>query len=201
MRPSRLIPIATLALLMGTVACQKPAPAPTGPSQAELDAAKKAADEEAARKAAAEEAARKAAAEAAAKKAAEEAAAKKAALEAAAAAFKAAADKALVNIHFDFDKSDIKEGDRALLQGIADFMKAYPQAKVEIQGHCDERGTNEYNLALGNRRAAAALSYLKTLGVDEARFTTISFGKEKPLCTEAKEACWSQNRRDEFHLK
>lgn len=200
MRPSRLIPIATLALLMGTVACQKPAPAPTGPTQAELDAAKKAADEEAARKAAAEEAARKAAAEAAAKKAAEEAAAKKAAEEAAA-AFKAAADKALVNIHFDFDKSDIKEADRAILQGIADFMKAYPQAKVEIQGHCDERGTNEYNLALGNRRAAAALAYLKTLGVDEARFTTISFGKEKPLCTEAKESCWSQNRRDEFHLK
>ena len=201
MRPSRLIPIATLALLMGTVACQKPAPAPTGPTQAELDAAKKAADEEAARKAAAEEAARKAAAEAAAKKAAEEAAAKKAAEEAAAAAFKAAADKALVNIHFDFDKSDIKEADRALLQGIADFMKAYPQAKVEIQGHCDERGTNEYNLALGNRRAAAALAYLKTLGVDEARFTTISYGKEKPLCTEAKEACWSQNRRGEFKLK
>ncbi|GLH68611.1 hypothetical protein GETHPA_01440 [Geothrix rubra] len=201
MRPSRLIPIATLALLMGTVACQKPAPAPTGPTQAELDAAKKAADEEAARKAAAEAAAKKAAEEAAAKKAAEEAAAKKAAEEAAAAAFKAAADKALVNIHFDFDKSDIKEADRALLQGIADFMKAYPQAKVEIQGHCDERGTNEYNLALGNRRAAAALAYLKTLGVDEARFTTISFGKEKPLCTEAKEACWSQNRRDEFHLK
>ena len=191
MRPSRLIPIATLALLMGTVACQKPAPAPTGPTQAELDAAKKAADEEAARKAAAEAAAKKAAEEAAAKKAAEEAAA----------AFKAAADKALVNIHFDFDKSDIKEADRAILQGIADFMKAYPQAKVEIQGHCDERGTNEYNLALGNRRAAAALAYLKTLGVDEARFTTISFGKEKPLCTEAKESCWSQNRRDEFHLK
>ena len=201
MRPSRLIPIATLALLMGTVACQKPAPAPTGPTQAELDAAKKAADEEAARKAAAEAAAKKAAEEAAAKKAAEEAAAKKAAEEAAAAAFKAAADKALVNIHFDFDKSDIKAADRSILQGIADFMKAYPQAKVEIQGHCDERGTNEYNLALGNRRAAAALAYLKTLGVDEARFTTISFGKEKPLCTEAKEACWSQNRRDEFHLK
>lgn len=202
MRPSRLIPIATLALLMGTVACQKPAPAPSGPTQAELDAAKKAADEEAARKAAAEEAARKAAEEAAAKKAAEEAAAKKAAEEAAAAAaFKAAADKALVNIHFDFDKSDIKEADRSILQGIADFMKAYPQAKVEIQGHCDERGTNEYNLALGNRRAAAALAYLKTLGVDEARFTTISYGKERPLCTEAKESCWSQNRRDEFHLK
>ncbi|MCM2249267.1 MAG: peptidoglycan-associated lipoprotein Pal, partial [Geothrix sp.] len=110
-------------------------------------------------------------------------------------------EAALKTIHFDFDKSDIKEADRALLQGIADFMKAYPAAKVEIEGHCDERGTNEYNLALGNRRAAAALAYLKTLGVDEARFTTISFGKEKPVCTEAKEACWSQNRRGEFKLK
>ena len=192
MHPSRLITIATLALVMGTVACNKPAPAPTGPTQAELDAAKNAADQEAARKAAAEEAARKAAAEEA---------ARKAAAEAQAAAFKAAADKALVNIHFDYDKSDIKESDRAILQGIADFMKAYPSAQVEIQGNCDERGTNEYNLALGNRRASAALAYLKTLGVDEARFSTISFGKEKPLCTEAKEACWSQNRRDEFHLK
>ena len=201
MHPSRLITIATLALVMGTVACNKPAPAPTGPTQAELDAAKNAADQEAARKAAAEEAARKAAAEEAARKAAAEEAARKAAAEAQAAAFKAAADKALVNIHFDYDKSDIKESDRAILQGIADFMKAYPSAQVEIQGNCDERGTNEYNLALGNRRASAALAYLKTLGVDEARFSTISFGKEKPLCTEAKEACWSQNRRDEFHLK
>ncbi len=159
------------------------------------------ADKEAADKAAAEKAAadKAAADKAAAEKAAAEEAARKAAE--AEAAFKAASQKALVNIHFDFDKSDIKEGDRAILQGIADFMKAYPQAKIEIQGHCDERGTNEYNLALGNRRADAALAYLKTLGVAEDRMTTISFGKEKPLCTEAKEACWSQNRRDEFHLK
>ena len=201
MRTSRIIPIATLALLMGTVACKKPAPAPTGPSQAEIDAAnaKKAADEAAAQKAAAEEAARKAAAEEAARKAAAEEAAQKAAAEEA--AFKAAAEKALVNIHFDYDKSDIKEGDRAILQGIADFMKQYSQARIEIQGNCDERGTNEYNLALGNRRADAAQAYLKTLGVAEDRMSTISFGKEKPLCTEHKESCWSQNRRDEFHLK
>ncbi len=159
------------------------------------------ADKDAADKAAAEEAAKKAAADEAAKKAAADAEAARQAAAAKEAAFKAAADKALVNIHFDFDKSDIKENDRATLQGIADFMKAYPAAKVEIEGHCDERGTNEYNLALGNRRAAAALAYLKTLGVDEARFTTISYGKEKPLCTEAKEACWSQNRRGEFKLK
>ena len=158
---------------------------------------KDAADKAAAEKAAAEEAARKAAAE----KAAAEEAARRAAEAEKAAAYKRAADAALKTIHFDFDKSDIKEADRALLQGIADFMKAYPAAKVEIEGHCDERGTNEYNLALGNRRAAAALAYLKTLGVDETRFTTISYGKEKPLCTEAKEACWSQNRRGEFKLK
>lgn len=162
------------------------------------------ADKEAADKAAAEAKAaadRAAAEEAARKAAAEKAAAEDAARKAAEAAYKAAAAKALVNIHFDYDKADIKEADRAILQGIADFMKAFPAAKLEIEGHCDERGTNEYNLALGNRRAAAALAYLKTLGVDEARFTTISFGKEKPLCTEAKEACWSQNRRGEFKLK
>ncbi|HJV49706.1 MAG TPA: peptidoglycan-associated lipoprotein Pal [Geothrix sp.] len=161
------------------------------------------ADKDAADKAAADKAAadKAAADKAAADRAAAEEAARKAAEAEKAAAFKAAAAKVLVNIHFDYDKSEIKENDRAILQGIADFMKAYPAAKVEIEGHCDERGTNEYNLALGNKRAAAALAYLKTLGVDEARFTTISYGKEKPLCTEAKEACWSQNRRGEFKLK
>lgn len=160
---------------------------------------KDAADKAAADKAAADKAA--ADAKAAADRAAAEEAARKAAEAEKAAAFKKAADAALVAIHFDYDKSEIKEKDRAILQGIADFMKAFPAAKVEIEGHCDERGTNEYNLALGNKRAAAALAYLKTLGVDEARFTTISYGKEKPLCTEAKEACWSQNRRGEFKLK
>ena len=161
---------------------------------------KAAADKAAADKAAADKAA--ADAKAAADKVAAEEVARKAAAEAEkAAAFKKAAAAALQTIHFDYDKSEIKEKDRALLQAIADFMKAFPAAKVEIEGHCDERGTNEYNLALGNKRAAAALAYLKTLGVDEARFTTISYGKEKPLCTEAKEACWTQNRRGEFKLK
>ena len=161
-------------------------------AKADKDGADKAASEQAA----AEEAARKAAAE----KAAAEEAARKAAAEKAG-AFKQAAEAALKTIHFDYDKFDIKEADRTTLQGIAVFMKADPAAKLEIEGHCDERGTNEYNLALGNRRAAAALAYLKTLGVEEARFTTIRYGTEKPLCTEAKEACWSQNRRSEFKLK
>ena len=165
---------------------------------------KAAADKAAADRAAADKAvADRAAADRAAadKAAAAEAAARKAAEADKAAAFKKAADAALVNIHFDYDKAEIKEKDRAILQGVAEFMKAFPAAKVEIEGHCDERGTNEYNLALGNRRAAAALAYLKTLGVDDARFTTISFGKEKPLCAEAKEGCWSLNRRGEFKLK
>ena len=162
-------------------------------------AEKAAADKAAADKAAADKAAAdKAALDA--KLAAEEAARKAAEAEKAA-AFQKAAAAALVTVHFDYDKAEIKEKDRTILQGVADFMKAFPAAKVEIEGHCDERGTNEYNLALGNKRAAAALAYLKTLGVDEARFTTISYGKEKPLCTEAKEACWSQNRRGEFKLK
>lgn len=118
-----------------------------------------------------------------------------------AAAFKKAATAALLTIHFDYDKAEIQEKDRAILQGISVFLTAYPAVKVEIEGHCDERGTNEYNLALGNKRAVAALAYLKTLGVDEARFSTISYGKEKPLCTDATEACWRQNRRGEFTLK
>lgn len=165
-------------------------------AKADKAAADEAARQAAAAKAAADEAARQAAAQ---KAAADEAARK--VVETEKATISKTAAEALKNIHFDYDKSDIKEADRTLLQGIADFMKAFPNAKLEIEGHCDERGTNEYNLALGNRRAAAALAYLKTLGVDEARFTTISYGKEKPLCTEAKEACWSQNRRCEFKLK
>jgi peptidoglycan-associated lipoprotein len=162
-------------------------------------AEKEAADKAAADKAAADRAA--ADARLVADRVAAEEAARKAAEAEKAAAFKKAADAALLTIHFDFDKSEIKEKDRAILQGIADFMKAFPVAKVEVEGHCDERGTNEYNLALGNKRAAAAMAYLKTLGVDEARFTTISYGKEKPICAEAKEGCWSQNRRGEFKLK
>ena len=164
-------------------------------------AAEKAAADKAAADAKAAADLKAAADRAAADKAAAEEAARKAAEAEKAAAFKRAAEGALKTIHFDYDKADIKSNDRALLQGIADFMKAFPTAKVEIEGHCDERGTNEYNLALGNKRTAGALAYLKTLGVNEARFTTISYGKERPLCTEAKEACWSQNRRGEFKLK
>ena len=117
------------------------------------------------------------------------------------AAFHRAAAAALQDIHFDFDKYDIKAEDRPQLQKISEFLRAYPAVKVEIQGHCDERGTNEYNLALGNRRAAATMEYLMALGSVEKQFTLISYGKERPLCTESNEACWSKNRRAHFELK
>jgi peptidoglycan-associated lipoprotein len=204
MKTTKILSLTTVLALSAGLACKKPEPvAPKVDTSAEdakraaEEAARKKAEEEARMKAEAEAKAR---AEAEAKARAEEEARRKAEAEKAA-AFKAAAEKVLVNIHFDYDKSDIKEKDRAILQGIADFMKAHASARVTIEGHCDERGTNEYNLALGNRRAAAALAYLKTLGVAEDRFETISFGKEKPLCTESKESCWSQNRRCEFKLK
>jgi peptidoglycan-associated lipoprotein len=200
MRSTKILSLFAALTLLSVTACKKPAPAPAPAPPVDDDAAKRAA-EEAARKAAAEEAARRAAEEEAARKrAAEEEAARKATAEKEA-AYRKAANAALKTVHFDYDKADIKEGDRAALQGVADFMKTYPQAKVEIAGHCDERGTNEYNLALGNRRAAAVLRYLVSLGAEESHFSTISYGKEKPICTESKESCFSQNRRGEFSLK
>ncbi|HYA28430.1 MAG TPA: OmpA family protein, partial [Acidobacteriota bacterium] len=80
----------------------------------------------------------------------------------------------------------------------ADWLKGNPAARVEIEGHCDERGTNEYNLALGAKRAQAARDYLANLGVNSNRLSTISYGEEIPVCKESNEACWKQNRRARF---
>jgi peptidoglycan-associated lipoprotein len=101
---------------------------------------------------------------------------------------------------FDYDSAEIRGDARAVLQNDADFLKAYPQARVTIEGHCDERGSTEYNLALGDRRANAVKEYLVTLGVPAGQLTTTSYGKEKPFCTESNEACWQQNRRGHFAL-
>jgi peptidoglycan-associated lipoprotein len=98
-------------------------------------------------------------------------------------------------VHFDYDKSDIKDDDRSTLQRQASWLQKYPQVRVTIQGNCDERGTREYNLALGARRANAVKEYLASLGVSGARVDTISYGKERPVCTESTEDCWAQNRR------
>ena len=98
-------------------------------------------------------------------------------------------------VHFDYDKYEILDNDRALLQRQAAWLGKYPSVRVTIEGHCDERGTREYNLALGARRANAVKEYLVSLGVSSARVETISYGKERPICTESDESCWAQNRR------
>ena len=98
-------------------------------------------------------------------------------------------------VHFDYDKYEILEADRAVLQRQAAWLGKYPSVRVTIEGHCDERGTREYNLALGARRANAVKEYLVSLGVSAGRVETISYGKERPMCTESNESCYAQNRR------
>jgi len=98
-------------------------------------------------------------------------------------------------VHFDYDKSDIKDEDRGTLQRQAAWLQKYPQVRVQIQGNCDERGTREYNLALGARRANAVKEFLVSLGISGERVDTISYGKERPVCSESTEDCWAQNRR------
>ncbi len=178
MRPVRtaLIPVSVLALCAG-LACNKPQPVPevkpeTRAPRVETTAATpdKPADTPKAQTVDAMELARKAAA------------------------------GALKTINFDFDKSEIREADKAKLQGVAGFMKSYPQVKLNLEGHCDERGTVEYNIALGDRRAHAALRYLTGLGVSEARLNPVSYGKERPAVTGSSEQSWFENRRCEFKL-
>ena len=100
--------------------------------------------------------------------------------------------------YFDYDKADIRPDARTALSKTADFLKAHPSIKATIEGHCDERGSTEYNLGLGVRRANAVKQYVVSLGVAADRLNTTSFGKEKPFCTESNEACWQQNRRGHF---
>jgi peptidoglycan-associated lipoprotein len=106
--------------------------------------------------------------------------------------------KEVRDAYFDYDKADIRPDARAALSKTADFLKSYPQLKVTIEGHCDERGSTEYNLGLGDRRASAVKQYIVSLGVSADRISTVSFGKEKPFCTESNESCWTQNRRGHF---
>jgi peptidoglycan-associated lipoprotein len=103
-------------------------------------------------------------------------------------------------IYFDFDKSDLKPESKAVLKKKAEFQAAYTEYALRIDGHCDERGTNEYNLALGERRANSAKQYLVDLGVSAHRISTVSYGEERPADPGHNEAAWSKNRRDEFNL-
>lgn len=101
-------------------------------------------------------------------------------------------------VHFDFDSADIREDAKSVLTANAEWLKSHPAEKVRIEGNCDERGTTEYNQALGQRRARNAKKYLTDLGVSSARMALLSYGKEKPACTESTEECRQKNRRDDF---
>ena len=103
-------------------------------------------------------------------------------------------------IYFDYDKSELKPEARAVLKKKAEWLRDNPEFSARIEGHCDERGTNEYNLALGERRANAAWRFLNALGISGARLTTISYGEERPADPGQNQDAWSKNRRDEFRL-
>ena len=98
-------------------------------------------------------------------------------------------------VHFGYNEYSIQDEDHAVLQRQAAWLAKYPSVRVTVEGHCDERGTREYNLALGARRANAVKEYLVSLGVSAGRLETISYGKERPICTESDESCYAQNRR------
>jgi peptidoglycan-associated lipoprotein len=111
---------------------------------------------------------------------------------------KPAAAGPLKDINFNFDSAALSEAARTTLRSNADWLKSNATARVQIEGHCDERGAADYNMALGAKRAQAAMDYLATLGVAANRMSTISYGEEIPVCKEKTEACWAQNRRDRF---
>jgi peptidoglycan-associated lipoprotein len=104
----------------------------------------------------------------------------------------------LKDIYFAFDSYDLSAATRETLKANSEWLKANPAARVQIEGHCDERGTNEYNMALGAKRAQAAMDYLTTLGIAANRLSTISYGEEVPVCKEQTEECWAKNRHDRF---
>lgn len=107
-------------------------------------------------------------------------------------------DSGLKEVYFEFDRYDLDSDDRAILTTNAEWLKKNSALRVEIEGHCDERGTNEYNLALGAKRAQAAKDYLMSLGVAPNRISATSYGEEIPVCREHNEDCWQKNRRDRF---
>ena len=104
----------------------------------------------------------------------------------------------LKDIHFAFDRYELDDQSRAVLRENATYLKSNPESRVEIQGHCDERGTNNYNVALGQRRAHSTKSYLAAQGIDDSRIHVVSYGEEKPFCFDSNENCWWQNRRAHF---
>jgi len=174
-------------LLLG--ACKKdppPPPAPTGPTAEQL--AQRRADSIAAVRA--EEARLRAEAEAA--RAAAEAAARR--------AMEAARTALTANVYFDYDMATIRTDAERLLRAKVEILRNSPQVRLQIEGHADERGSNEYNIALGNRRAQAVVDFFTNFGIDGGRFTIVSYGEEQPAAQGSNESAWSQNRRAEFNI-
>lgn len=178
-----------------------------GPSKKEIIAQQEAearAKAEAEKEAAAARARAEAEAEAAAARARAEreaaAAAARAKEEAEAAARKALMDMESEKIYFDYDRSDLKPEARAVLTKKAAWLRENTEYSIKIEGHCDERGSTEYNLALGERRADAAAKFLSALGVSSSRISTVSMGEENPVDSRSNETAWAKNRRDEFIL-
>ena len=107
-------------------------------------------------------------------------------------------DNMFKDILFNYDSYDIDNVYKQTLSSVSDYLSKHPEARISIEGHCDERGTNEYNLALGDRRAKTVKDYLVSMGVASKKIDTISYGEERPSCNESTEACWSKNRRAHF---
>ena len=104
-------------------------------------------------------------------------------------------NQSIKDVYFDYDKADVRGDQQSSVQADAQFLNQHASVNFTIEGHCDERGSTEYNLALGDQRASAVKSALTSAGISANRIKTISYGKEKPFCTESNEACWQQNRR------
>ncbi len=193
----RIQRIAALTLAVAGVvtldAChKKPAPAPTpvaapGPNQDSINAARE-------RQRIADNIA------AAQRRAADSAAAARSAADAAARAAEQARTALTAMVHFDYDKSDIRAEDQQILDAKVPVLQANPSVTIRVAGHTDERGSDEYNLALGQRRAAAVKAYLVQHGIADSRIETISYGEERPIAQGHDESAWSQNRRAEFEI-
>ena len=106
--------------------------------------------------------------------------------------------KGLQSVYFEFDQSSIRDEAKAVMKANAEWLKVHAQSKIKIEGNTDERGTREYNQALGQRRATNAKKYLADMGISASRISLVSYGKEKPGCTESAEGCWQKNRKDDF---
>lgn len=197
MRIRRMTAVAAVTLCVAAVdACHHaPAPAP-GPTLVSASAGPNA---DSARRAQ-EDAARRSAEDAARRRAADSIAAATAAARDAAGASASLRTALTATIHFDFDQSDLRADDRSILDTKVPILQANPGVTIRVAGHTDERGSDEYNLALGQRRAAAVKAYLVQHGIADGRIETISYGEEHPVAQGSDESAWSQNRRAEFEI-